>query len=640
MCRRPEVPLCWRQSTILVGVRESSPMRTILSVVLLAVSVAAGHAQEPVWRHATSLIEEPKYAEGFAHFDYVNPDAPKGGTVRLPDTGTFDTLNAIAPTGSGAAGLGLIYETLMTTSMDEVSTQYGLIAEAVSYPDDYSSVTYRLNAAARWHDGEPITVDDVIWSFETQVAINPSIQLYYQNVVSAEQTGENEVTFTFDVAGNRELPHIVGELLVLPRHYWEGTNAAGRPRDITASTLEPPLGSGPYRVASVSPGRTIIYERVPDYWGENLPVNIGQNNFDQIRYETFLDETVSFEGFKADLYDWRLENQARRWATAYNFPAVLRGDVVQEEFENPYRDNGVMVGFVPNLRRPLFQDVLVRRALNYAFDFETMRRTIFFDQYDRIDSFFFGTPLASTGLPEGKELEILQSVADLVPPEVFTTPYVNPVGGSPENERENLRAAIDLLRQAGYELDGSGRLVNPQTGQQLAFEVLLNGPTIEPVALAYQSSLRKIGIEMSIRSVDTPQWIERIRSRDFDVTYTAWAQSLSPGNEQRDFWGSAAADSESSRNYTGIKDPGVDALIDRIILATDRDELIATTHALDRVLLANQYVIPSYTLSRARIGRWDRFSRPETLPEFSIGFPTIWWWNAERAAQIGGGSAQ
>jgi microcin C transport system substrate-binding protein len=591
-----------------------------------------------VWRHATSLNEEPKYPPDFKRFDYVNPDAPKGGLLRLSGTGGFDTLNPILAKGNPAPGLGFVYETLMTSALDEVSAMYGLVADAMRYPDDFSSVTFRLRPEARWHDGEPITAEDVVWTFEKLVEHNPSQKFYYQHVTKAEVTGEHEVTFTFDETGNRELPHIVGQLLVLPKHWWEGKDAQGRQRNIGASTLEPPLGSGPYRVDRVVPGKTISFRRVEDYWAKDLPVAVGTDNFDELRYEIFLDDTVEFEAFKADVFDWRSENSAKRWATQYDFPAVAKGYVVKEELDNAYRDNGVMVGFVPNLRRDLFKDIRVRRALNHAFDFETLRSTLFYGQYERIDSFFYGTPLAASGLPEGQELQMLEPLKDKVPPEVFAAPYVNPVGGSPDKERENLRKALSLLQEAGYRLDG-GKLVD-QSGRQLSFELLLNGPTIEAVALAYQASLKKIGIDMQVRSIDTPQWINRVRSRDFDMIYTGWAQSLSPGNEQLDFWGSGAADSESSRNYGGIKDPAVDALIQKMLFTKDRDELVAVTHALDRVLMANQYVIPSYALRFSRIARWDRFDRPAKLPEYSVGFPTVWWWDEAKAARIRAGATQ
>jgi microcin C transport system substrate-binding protein len=604
----------------------------------LSIASTPGHAEDKVWRHAISLIGEPKYPADFAHFDYVNPNAPKGGTVRLSDTGGFDTLNPILPKGNPAPGIGLVYETLMTGSLDESSTSYGLIAEALSYPDDYSSVTFRLRPEAKWADGEPITPDDVVWSFNKLIELNPSQKYYYQHVSKAEVTGEREVTFTFDQSGNRELPSIVGQVIVLPKHWWEGKDANGKQRNIGSGTLEPPLGSGPYSVDRVVPSKTMVYKRNDDYWAKNLPIGIGQDNFDEVRYEVFFDLTVAFEGFKADVYDWWDENEAKRWATAYTFPAVQKGYVVKEEFENPYRDNGVMVGFTPNQRRPIFQDVRVRRALNYAFDFESIQRTIFYGQYERIDSFFYGTPLAAKGLPEGKELEILQSVKDKVPPEVFTTPYLNPVGGDPEHERANLREALKLLQEAGYKID-NGKMVD-KNGAQLSFELLLVGEQIEPVALSYQSTLGKLGIDMRVRSVDQPQWINRVRSHDYDMIYVGWPETLSPGNEQRDFWGSQAADSESSRNYAGIKDPAVDALVEKLVLAKDRDELVTITHALDRVLMANHYVIPSYALRHARIARWDRFARPDPLPEFAIGFPTIWWWDEDKAKKISTGAAQ
>jgi len=606
----------------------------LMALAGLALAGSPAAAQDGAWQHATSLIGEPKYPPGFAHFDYVNPDAPKGGTVRLSVTGSFDTFNPVLPQGETASGLGLVVETLMTTSLDETSTQYGLLADGFRAADDYSSVTYHLNPKARWQDGEPITVEDVIWTFNKLIELNPAQAAYYANVVSVEQTGEGEVTFTFDQGGNRELPHIVGQLLVLPKHWWEGVGPNGEPRDIGASSLEPPLGSGPYRLAEFSPGRSVVFERVPDYWGADEPVNIGQNNFNKVRYEYFRDTTVQFEAFKGDQFDWWSENIARRWATGYDFAAVEQNRVVRELFEEPYRDSGIMVGFIPNLRRQTFQDPRVREAINYALDFEELNRTIFFGQYERINSFFYGTDLAASGLPTGKELEILESVRDLVPEEVFTTAYANPVGGSPENLRSNLAKALELLEEAGYRLDGN-RLVDAN-GEQLSFEILLNGPTIEVVAIPWQTNLERIGIAATVRTVDSPQWVNRVRSRDFDVIYTGWLQSLSPGNEQRAFWGSEAAGEDNSSNYAGIADPGVDALIDKVIFAEDRDELVAATHALDRVLMANHFVVPSYTLRKARIARWDRFSHPDELPEYAIGFPTIWWWDEEKAARTGG----
>jgi microcin C transport system substrate-binding protein len=613
--------------------------RLLTSLFLLCLLVPASHlpaAAEDPWRHAASLIGEPKYPKDFPRFDYVNPDAPKGGLVRLSDDGTFDTLNLVPPRGSLPASLGLIYDTLMTPALDEVSTEYGLVAEALRYPADYSSVAYRLRQNAKWHDGQPVTPEDVVWSFQVLTDKengNPQQIAYYRHVVKAEKTGDREVTFTFDQAGNRELPQIVGQLTVMPRHWWEGTDAGGKKRDITRGSLEPPLASGPYRIKTVVPGRTISYERVPDYWGKDLNVNIGSNNFDEIRYEFFRDETVAFEAFKGDQYDWRTESTARVWATQYDFPAVKENRVILEKFEEPYRTSGLMLGFIFNLKRPPFDDPRVRQAFDLAFPFEEINKTIFYGQYVRLKSYFDGIELASAGLPEGRELEILETVRDKVPPEVFTEPYVNPKNDTPSASRKNLRAATELLKQAGFVLKDN-KLVD-KTGKPLVAEFVMNGPLYEKIALRYQSELAKIGIGLTLRQVDSSQYENRFRSRDFDILYSGWGQSMSPGNEQTEYFGSASAERPGSRNFGGIKNPAVDALIQKVIFATDRDDLIAATKALDRVLLWNHYLVPGWTLRAQRVARWDRFSHPDPLPQYSVGFPTIWWWDAEKAAKVG-----
>jgi microcin C transport system substrate-binding protein len=603
-----------------------------------ALTAFGARAQDPGWRHGTALAGDPRYAEGFTHFDYVNPEAPKGGVARLSSGGaqTFDTFNPLLSRGVPGAGLGLVLESLMTSSLDEqdISAMYGLLAEAMRYPEDLSSVTYRLNPAARWHDGEPVTADDVVWSFQKTIELSPYQADYYKHVVSAEATADNEVTFTFDETGNRELPHIVGQLMVLPRHWWEGADANGRQRDIAAGTLEPPLGSGPYRIARFTAGRSITYERVPDYWGADLAVNVGQNNFDEVRYEYYRDVTVQFEAFKADEFDYWWENQASRWETQYDFPAIADGRVKREEVELD-QASGTMVGFFINVRRARFQDVRVRRALNYCFDFEELNRTQFYGKYQRVDSYFYGLPLRWEGLPQGRELEILEEVRDQVAPEVFTTEYANPVGGDPQRARENLRAAVDLFREAGYTLEG-GRMVGPD-GQPFTIEVLLNGPTIERVVLPFQQALGRIGVQMTVRPVDSNQFVSRVYGRDFDLVYLSLPQSTSPGNEQLSFFGSAAADQDSTPNYSGIKDPAVDALIQRIVFAPDRETLVAAVKALDRVLMWSQYVIPSYYRSADWIAYWDRFGHPDPYPRFSIGFPTVWWWDEAKAAAIGSG---
>ena len=592
-------------------------------------------ADDKVWRHGLSLFGDLKYPAGFKHFDYVNPKAPKAGVVRLGAFGTFDNFNTVISgvKGTLAAGLGEVLDTLMVAASDEVSTEYGLLAESVAHPADFSAVTYRLRAEAKWHDGKPVTPEDVIFSLQAFQKNHPMLSAYYRHVVKAERTGERDVTFTFDGPGNRELPQIVGQLSVLPKHWWEGTDASGRKRDVGATTLEPPLGNGAYRIKEFAAGRTIVYERVKDYWGKDLNVNIGRDNFDEMRYEYFRDSTVALEAFKGDALDWRTENSAKNWATAYDFPAVKEKRVVLEEFPN--RASGRMQGFVLNTRREKFKDPRVRSALNYAFDFEEMNKQLFFGQYQRINSYFEGTELASSGLPEGQELAILESLRDKVPAEVFTKPFKNPVGGTAENMRANLREATRLLREAGYEIRNQ-RLTNAKTGEQFAIEFLTSDPNSERFVLFYKPSLERLGITVTVRTVDEAQFINRERNWDYDSITAVWGQSLSPGNEQRDFWGTPAADRNGSRNYAGIKDAGIDALIERIIFAKDRAELVAATRALDRVLLWHHFVVPQFTYNKTRAARWDRFGRPEKLPEYgSSAFPTIWWWDAERAAKTG-----
>jgi len=594
-------------------------------------------ANDKQWRHGLSLFGDLKYPAGFKHFDYVNPAAPKAGAVRLGVPGTFDNFNVVirGVKGAIAAGIDTIYERLMTSAFDEVSGEYGLLAEAVSHPADFSSVTYRLRANAKWHDGKPVTTDDVIFSFQAYKKHHPQYSAYYQHVTKAEMTGEREITFTFDAPGNRELPQIVGQFGVLPKHWWEGTDASGKKRDISATTMEAPLGSGAYRIKEFVAGRTVVLERVKDHWAKDLNVSIGRDNFDELRYEYFRDTIVAREAFKGDTLDWRTENSAKDWATAYDFPAVKEKRVLLEEFE--IRSQGVMQAFVFNIRRDKFKDPRVRLALNYAFDFEEMNKQIFFGQYKRIASYFEGLELAATGLPEGKELEILETVRDKVPAEVFTKPYINPVGGTPENVRANVREALRLLKEAGYEVRNQ-KLTSVKTGEIFSIEFLVSAgdPNGERFVSFYRPSLERIGMTISIRSVDNTQFINRERNRDFDMMTNVWGESLSPGNEQRGNWGSQAADQVGSENLVGIKNEAVDTLIDRVIFAKDRAELVAATKALDRVLMWNHYVVPQWTYGKQRTARWDRFARPETMPLYgAAAFPTIWWWDAARAAKTG-----
>ncbi|MGA7070897.1 extracellular solute-binding protein [Bradyrhizobium sp.] len=590
-------------------------------------------ASEPTWRHGLSLFGELKYPADFKRFDYVNADAPKGGVARTIAIGTFDNFNvAVAGIkGSIAPGEGLIYERLMENSQDEVATEYGLLAEAAQHPDDFAWVMYRLRKEVRWHDGKPITPEDVIYSLEQLKKLSPMYASYYRHVAKAEKSGEREVKFTFDAPGNRELPHIVGELMVLPKHYWEGTDSQGRKRDISQTTLEPPLGSGPYRIKDFVAGRSLTLERVKDYWGAGLPVQVGLNNFDELRFEYFRDNTVALEAFKADQVDWIAENSAKQWATAYDFPSMAEKRTIKEEF--PVSDSGRMQAFVLNLRREQFKDARLRRAFNFAFDFEEMNKQLFFGQYKRIDSYFYGTELASSGLPEGAELAILETVRDKVPAEVFTKPYQNPVGGDPEAVRANLRESMRLLKEAGYEIKDH-KLVDP-SGKLVTVEILVDDPGFERISLFFKPSLERIGVTTSIRMVDSAQFESRERSFDYDIVTHTWGESLSPGNEQREYWGSQATEVSGSQNLIGIKNPAVDALIDRIIFAKSRAELVAATKALDRVLLWNFYVVPQYSYPYARYARWDRFSHAE-LPKYArSGLPSLWWFDADKAARIG-----
>jgi microcin C transport system substrate-binding protein len=618
--------------------------RSLLKSALLAAAarglplpdwINPAQAEDKNWRHGTSLFGDLKYPAGFKKFDYVNATAPKGGVARQIAVGTFDNFNTVVAgvKGSLAAGIDLLYQTLATASLDEVSSEYGLLAEAMSYPADFSSASYRLRPEAKWHDGTPITPDDVIFSYEAFKKYSPQQAAYYRHVAKVEKTGDREVTFTFDGPGNRELPQIVGQLTVLPKAWWQGTDKDGKQRDIGATTLEPPLGSGAYRLKDYSTGRNVVYERVKDNWGAAVNVNIGINNFDELHYEYFRDTTVALEAFKANTVDWRSENSAKNWATAYDFPAVTDKRVLLEEF--PIRNVGMMQAFAFNIRRPKLQDPRVRLAFNYAFDFEEMNKQIFFGQYKRIASYFEGTELAATGVPTGRELELLETVRDKVPPDVFKKPYSNPVNGNAEALRDNLREAIKLFREAGYEVRDQ-QMVNAKTGEPFAVEFLAEDPTFERVFLFYKPSLDRLGIGVSVRTVDEAQYENRLRSWDFDIITSAWGESLSPGNEQRGYWGSQAADEAGSFNLIGIKNPAVDAMIEQIVFAKNRADLEAATHALDRILLWNHYVVPQWTYGKVRTARWDRFGHPDPMPKYGrAAFPTVWWWDADKAAKTG-----
>ena len=601
----------------------------VVSLLCLLALPVPSNADEPQFRIGTAILGDLKYQPGFKHFDYVNPDAPKGGELKLSSNGTFDTLNPVLSKGNPVAGIsslgaGLVFDTLLKSADDEIASSYGLLAEGVSYPDDMSSATFRLRAEAKWADGTPVTPEDVIFSFDKSKELNPLFTSYYSHVLRAEKTGERDVTFTFDEKNNRELPSILGQFPIVPKHWWEANGPDGKPRDISRTTLEPVMGSGPYKIAAVSPGSTIRYELRDDYWGKNIPVNVGENNFGAISYTYYADNDVQFEGFRSNNFDFWQETSASRWATGYDFPAAKDGRVKREELPNPLRAVGVTQALVPNMRRDQFKDERVREALNYAFDFEELNRSIAFNQYTRVNSYFFGTKLASSGLPQGEELSLLNEVKDKIPPEVFTTPYTNPVGGDPQKLRDNLRQAIALFKDAGYVLKGS-QMVNEQTGKPFAFEILLSSPFVQKWVVPYTQNLKKIGVNASVRIVDSSQYINRLNSFDYDMVWIAQGQTLNPGNEQIDFWGSASVNRQGSRNYAGIADPGIDALIKKVIFAKDVAEKDASARALDRVLLAHHYVVPLFYRMSVNIAYWDKFEHPAQLPEYSLGFPETWW---------------
>jgi microcin C transport system substrate-binding protein len=580
--------------------------------------------------HALSLIGTPRYATHFKHFDWVNPNAPKGGRVRQWALGTFDSLNPFPAKGNPANEILIIYDSLMSPSPDEASTGYGLIAEWVAYPEDFSSATFGLRTNARFHDGKPVTTDDVIFSLDAIKKASPNYAFYYKNVIKAEKSEGNSVTFFFNVKGNRELPMITGELPILPKHYWEGTDTNGEPRVLTKSSLEVPLGSGPYRVKNVDTGRSISYERVKDWWAKDLPVAKGQWNFDEITFVYFRDRIPAFEAFKAKELDYWPEYSAKSWAVAYDFDAVKRGWVKREQL--PVSTVAPMQAFAFNIRRPQFQDPRVRRAFNLAYDFEWANKSLFYGQYARVGSYFDNSELKAVGLPNGRELEMLNELKNEVPAEVYTTEWKNPVNATTEDVRRHLGEAAKLLAEAGW-APKDGILTNGQ-GAQFAVTFLLLEPDFQRIALPYIEVLKKLGIIASARIVDSSQYRRRLDTFDFDIIVANFPQSGSPGNEQRDFWGSEAADKVGSLNVIGVKNPAIDKLIDTILRANDRNELVAATQALDRVLLWNNYVVPQWYTPFERLAFWDIYGRPDRLPSRSSSFLRVWWWDSEAAKRL------
>ncbi len=573
--------------------------------------------------HGLSMYGDLKYPAGFAHFDYVNPDAPKGGDVRLWSFGGFDTLNPFTLKGQAAPGLGPVYDTLLKSSADEAFSEYGLLAETVRMPEDRSWVAFKLRPEARWNDGMPVTAGDVVWTFETLTTEgHPYYAAYYANVVAATDEGDGWVRFTFDAPGNRELPLIVGQMTVLPKHWFED-------RDFAATTLDPPLGSGPYEVVDVDPGRSITYGRVADYWGANVPAQVGFHNFDTIRYDEYLDFDIALEAFKAHEYDFRTENNSKLWATAYTGPNFDNGLIVREEIGHS-RPTG-MQAFIFNLRRPLFRDARVREALGHAFDFEWSNENLFYGQYDRTVSYFSNSDLAAEGAPDEAETALLEPLRDRLPEEVFGEVYIPPTTDGSGNIRDRLRKAKALLEDAGWTIR-DGALTGPE-GEVMAFEVLIVQPAFERIVQPFARNLERLGVAVDVRIVDASQYERRMETFDFDVTVDVFGQSRSPGNEQRDYWTSAMAGIEGSRNTLGLTDPAVDALVEEIVFADDREELVAAARALDRVLRWGHYVIPNWHIRYDRVAHWDKFGRPGVTPDDGLVF-NAWWIDAGREAAL------
>jgi microcin C transport system substrate-binding protein len=610
----------------LIKLASAAPLATPLAKI---VGVSVAHADEKQYAHAITLYDDIKYPPDFKHFDYVNPDAPKGGKVRLYLLGSFDSLNPYTIKGDNA-GVAT-NETLITRALDEPTTDYGLIASGIWHPKDKSSVSFKLRPEARFHDGSSITAADVIWSIETLRKINPQYSQYFANITKAEQSADNEVTFTFDSAGNRELPAIAGQVPVLPKLWWTGKDKDGKQRDIERNTLEIPLGSGAYRIDSFKAGQSLTLKRVADYWGKDLPVNIGQSNFDEIEYTYFRDTVVAFEAFKGDQYDYRLESSAKTWATGYDFPAVNDGRVKKDKFV--FEEVQPIQAWVPNLRRTKFQDERVRRALNLAFDFEWSNQNLFYGEYTRARSIFNHSEFEAKGLPTPEELAFLEPLKADLHPDVFTKEYGNPTSANPQERRKNLREASKLLADAGWKItnDNGKNILKNDKGEKFDLEFMLDSPTFERIALPYSQQLQALGFGVTVRTIDPAQFVDRVKNFDYDVVVGAWGQSLSPGNEQREFWGSKAADTKGSRNYPGIKNKAIDALIEKLIFVEDRKSLVIACRALDRAVMANNYFVPMWYAPYDRVARWDRFGQPEKMPKFALGFPTIWWWDEEKA---------
>ena len=590
--------------------------RLLIVTLFITFFTSASFAEKT---HGIAMHGKPKYEESFTHLDYVNPDASKGGVVRFGSYGSFDNLNRVAFKGSKAAGLGYVNDTLMRRVWDEAFSLYGLIAEFVEMPEDRSSVTFYLNPKATFHDGSPITRDDVLFSLETfQTKGTPNQKKTYGKVISTELIGNNGIKMVFVNNEDKELPLIVaGFLPIIPKKYYENI-------DVTKTFLDIPLGSGPYTIENLDPGRQIKYKRVENYWAKDLPVNKGLYNFDTIIYDYYKDSNVLVEAFKVGEYDFRREYNVKRWLSEYDFKAVDSGEVILKEMNND-RPVG-MNGLVMNTRKNIFNNRNVRLALSYAYDHEWINKTIYQNAYVRTDSFFDNSPLSSSGLPSDAELELLNPWRDQIPSEIFTETFTPPKTDGSGNARKNLLKAKEILQEEGRIIKNDKLTKN---GKEFKFEFLIVSPSDEKIALAYQSNLKKLGITMEVRTVDSSQYQARLLNYDFDMIKRYWGVSLSPGNEQQFYWGSEVGKKDGSRNYPGINSPAVDALIEKLISAKNREELTTAIHALDRVLLWGHYVVPLYHSNKDRIAYWDFFEYPEKIPLYGIVIES-WWVNKDK----------
>ena len=573
--------------------------------------------------HGLAMHGSPIHSINKEHLPYVNPLAPKGGTLKLGIYGTFDSLNRVAFKGSRAAGLGYLNDTLMRRVWDEAFSLYGLIAEFVEMPEDRSSITFFINPMAKFHDGSPITREDVIFSLKTfQNKGTPNQKKTYGKIIKTEKISENGIKMIFANNEDKELPLIVaGFLPIIPKKYYENI-------DVTKTFLDIPLGSGPYKIIKLDPGRQITYSRVKNYWAKNLLVNRGHYNFDKIIYDYYKDSNVLLEAFKVGEYDYRREYNAKRWQTNYKFDAVDRNDVILKEMNND-RPTG-MNALVMNSRKDIFSNPKVRLALSYAYDHEWINKALFNNAYTRTDSYFDNSPLASTGLPSESELKLLYSWKDKIPNEVFTSTYSPPVSDGSGVPRNNLKIAKKLLEEEGW-LIKDGKLT--KNGNEFSFEFLILSPSVEKIALAFQKTLQILGITMSIRTVDSSQYQARMLNYDFDMIKASWNVSLSPGNEQQFYWGSEVGKKNGSKNYAGVNSVVVDNLIEKLIGAQSREDLKTAVHALDRVLLWGHYVIPLYHSNKDRIAYWNFLEYPKIIPLYGIVLES-WWANQDKALKL------